>query len=397
MLHLSTSLHGGAGRAAYRIHKSLLDTNIDSKIFALSGPQEALNDSSVKIIRRKRLTRLKSIANTIFHDWAVQKGQELVTPNSISVISQVYEEIEQFDIIHLHNIYNLTDLYEIADKFGDTKKVVITLHDQRFLTGGCHYSDKCMHYVTQSCQKCPQARGIFNNLVENSFKESQSAYSKFMDLSVVSPSNWLLEKASTSPLTAKARKFMIRNPVDKSFFSLDAMMRASSASTFAFVSLNLWNPYKGLATLLAALNQIDDPAWFLDKKFLFIGRGRLVGLPDFVKYEQISINDDMQLAKKLMEVDVVLVPSKQDNFPNVIPESLLSGCDLITSDAGGVAELSSLFEYGVFPAEDIEALSEKIENYEPSTLGAASRAAKAREYFAPSQIAAAYRSVYESR
>jgi len=396
VLHLSTSLNGGAGRAAYRIHESLLASNIDSQILTLSGPNEATKSSSVKIVERTTLERLKSRTNVAFQRQLMQKGEELVTPISVSLITRLYEEIDKFDVINLHNLYNLISLEEIARCYGSTKKVVITLHDQRFLTGGCHYTLDCTNFLDRNCIDCPQVKEFFKRTIEQSFQRSQLAYKEFSNLTFVAPSSWLLDRARRARLNSNANFFLIRNPISKDFFTQRAPARTSKQLVFAFISMELWNPYKGLDILISALLLIKDSSWFADKKFIFIGEGKIEGLPEYVKFEQLVIHDDSLLASTLSSVDVVIVPSKQDNFPNVVPESLLSGCDLITSNAGGVAELSSPFSHKVFPSGDIKSLSDSILAYRPNLSMCNSRITQARDFFSTSRIAEAYRNVYES-
>ena len=46
-------------------------------------------------------------------------------------------------IIHLHNWFNLITMPFLEKILQSNFRVVVTLHDQRFFTGGCHYSLDC--------------------------------------------------------------------------------------------------------------------------------------------------------------------------------------------------------------------------------------------------------------
>ena len=63
------------------------------------------------------------------------------------------------DIIHLHwvnqGFLSLNDLERIM---ASGKPVVITLHDQWYFTGICHYSGGCDKYRSQ-CEHCPMLKG----------------------------------------------------------------------------------------------------------------------------------------------------------------------------------------------------------------------------------------------
>lgn len=62
------------------------------------------------------------------------------------------------------------------------------------------------------------------------------------------------------------------------------------------------------------------------------------------------------------DVDVCVVPSRGDNYPNVVLEAAAAGCQLVCSDAGGIPDLLSDYETGalVFPAGDEAALERQL-------------------------------------
>lgn len=395
VVHLSTSLHGGAGIAAYRLHKALVKSNFNSKMIALSGPLEAEHDSSIHIVKRSHSERGISGAVTFIQGNLIQRGSELVTPISMNVLKEFRDELRACKVLHLHNLYNLTNIEEIAESFGRAKKIVITLHDQRHLTGGCHYAGSCNQYLSEGCRSCPQVRRPFKKVIESSFVSARDAFLKISDLSLVSPSEWLLERARKSLIARNFQHFLIRNPVDENFFAKPEIKRPLlDKKSIAFISLDLWNPYKGLDVYLDALRRISDPSWFYDKKLLFLGRGAIRGIPKEVEYEQLLIDNSQALRDTLLNTDLVVIPSKEDNFPNVIAESLLSGCDLVTSDSGGVSELSGTFGHQVFSSGNSESLKSILISHQFESDRRDWRATKAREFFSSERIAMAYKEIY---
>jgi glycosyltransferase involved in cell wall biosynthesis len=215
------------------------------------------------------------------------------------------------------------------------------------------------------------------------------------DISIVAPSNWLLNKAKTAPIIESAKFYLIRNPVAETFHKNFKRDKSRKKRVLAFIALDLQNPFKGLDVYAQALNGIATPEWFLDKKLIFLGRGNLPRIPIAADVEKLSIEDESELHEKLLEVDLVVVPSNQDNFPNVIPEALLSGCALITSDAGGVSELSRDFNYKCFPAGDADALRLLLESHQFNEHASEERAEKAQRMFSSKVIAELYEHVYK--
>jgi glycosyltransferase involved in cell wall biosynthesis len=59
------------------------------------------------------------------------------------------------------------------------------------------------------------------------------------------------------------------------------------------------------------------------------------------------------------DVDVCVVPSRGDNYPNVVLEAARAGCVLVCSDAGGIPEMLQDYDLdaGVVPAGDVAALA----------------------------------------
>ncbi len=68
------------------------------------------------------------------------------------------------------------------------------------------------------------------------------------------------------------------------------------------------------------------------------------------------------LAWLATDVDLCVVPSRGDNYPNVILEAAGAGCQLVCSDAGGIPEV--IQDYGIpaacYPSEDHEALARAL-------------------------------------
>jgi len=81
--------------------------------------------------------------------------------------------------------------------------VVWTLHDQWAFTGGCHYSAGCNKYV-DACEDCPLLSDNLHNLPSQILRDKIDLFSG-ADLTIVTPSKWLKERAMESKLFRRFR------------------------------------------------------------------------------------------------------------------------------------------------------------------------------------------------
>lgn len=401
VLHLSTGLSGGAGKAAWRIHKSLLDEGIDSRIVTLSAPSELIEDSTIQVLNRNMSERLLSSVVTFAQSQWIQNSEALVTPISLDFSNRIDQLVQSTDIIHLHNFYNLTSLGSLLRRTRETR-IVATLHDQRLFTGGCHYAMECNQFAIDECRKCPQVRKAFQATIYRSFTNLTRSLSNYQNLDVVSPSKWLQSEAKASLVLGKARHHLIRNPASSTFLLSQSEQPAKVQDDevhrrFAFVSMSLENPYKGLNILTEAIRSINNHEWLSTTEFYFIGRGSVTNLPRECRFKIMNVSMEKEMLRILKTVDCLVVPSTYDNFPNVIVEALLAGCDLITSDSGGVSELHSDIGHSVFKNGDVLDLAKHLERFTNKTGGRMSRIEYARKHFSTKKIAREYLEVYSSQ
>ena len=165
--------------------------------------------------------------------------------------------------------------------------------------------------------------------------------------------------ALASSILKDSRIEVVRNPIPDFFFS---QKRVSDSKKFkiGFISQDLENPYKGLEVLLKSFN-------FFSKDFcelielVLIGKSRKKYKLEKVQITQITISDQIEMAKTISTLNLLVIPSNQDNFPSVIGESLAIGTRVIGSNVGGIAEALNLFSLPTFEPEDSKNLAGLIQ------------------------------------
>lgn len=82
--------------------------------------------------------------------------------------------LNNYDIIHLHWINYFLNLENLIYIF-KSKPIVITVHDQHLLFGGCHWRNNCENYKIE-CKKCPQLNEKINNIANYNFLKKKEIF-----------------------------------------------------------------------------------------------------------------------------------------------------------------------------------------------------------------------------
>jgi glycosyltransferase involved in cell wall biosynthesis len=364
IVQLATSLSGGAGIAAVRMSNALNIVGGDSMIISRDG---ILRTGNAGVISTKvnLLKRCESSAVTLFQSKILQKNNDLVTPWGIDTSKMKKEVFEQADIIHIHAYYNFLSNSSLRKILALGKPTLFTLHDQRLFTGGCHYSRECNNFKND-CTSCPQVGRPFTHIVKKSFSKQKDLFGDVTNVELVSPSNWLANNTKKSAITRDLQVHVVKNPIPKIFFETKVTEQKKSDGLFrvAFIATNLQNPYKDLPVFTKAINEYSRVS---SRKIcvVLVGSGVIPHFEPTVKIEKIQPKSESEMVLLLSTIDLVIVPSNQDNSPSVIGEALSVGVPVIGSDAGGIPEVLRNFQMPIFPVGDVKQLTELITHWKP--------------------------------
>lgn len=365
VLQLSTSLSGGAGIAARRLNSCLLEAGIDSRIMAIGKDGIILKENEY-LIKRNYLTKIKSSFNTYLQAHIVQNSSNLITTNSISVLKSI-GNLSKYDILHIHSTYNMLNDNLLRGILKANKNIFFTLHDQRLFTGGCHYSFSCQQYESE-CRKCPQVNNLFQDNVLSAHRRRIRIFNEYSNIHIISPSTWLANLARNSSVLSRNQIDVIPNPIPSPNKELSREFLREKFGyndeniVISFIAADLMNPNKGLETLLKALQNMSENER-IKYRLILIGKNKSLPNLDYIEHNVINIFFENEISERLMAGDVVVVPSRIDNFPNVIGEALMSGSMVFGSNSGGVAEIMKTMMFPTFPVDDYNALSSLITNF----------------------------------
>jgi glycosyltransferase involved in cell wall biosynthesis len=121
--------------------------------------------------------------------------------------------------------------------------------------------------------------------------------------------------------------------------------------TFLVVAEHLENFRKGNDLLIDALSSIKEGI-----NLITVGKGE-INLPDNVlHFKQGSIHNEQKLNDVFAAADLFILPSREDNLPNVMLESFASGTPVLSFKTGGMLDWIKPHVTGFF-AEEFKAAS----------------------------------------
>lgn len=154
---------------------------------------------------------------------------------------------------------------------------------------------------------------------------------------------------------------VLPNAVDTDLFHPPVQPRPPGPSRWLNVAMHV--PVKGLDVLLAALATLKDPAldWELDlvgegpEKRALENQAAVLGLQGRVRFPGLLPREEV--ARRMREADLFILPSLSENLPCVLLEAMASGLPVVASRAGGIPELINHEQGELVTPGDPEALA----------------------------------------
>ena len=340
----TSDINGGAARAAYRLHHSLLAQNIDSQMLVQS---KSSDDFTVLVYSSKiarGLAKLRPTIDSLPVKSYKNKSHTLFSPAWLGFDS-VVEQINAInpDIVHLHWVCGGMMRLESIAKI--KARIVWSLHDMWAFTGGCHYDEDCGAYQS-SCGHCKVLRSDKeNDLSRKVLLRKQRAFAQVEHLTVIGLSQWMEQCAKESSLFDAQQVSCLPNPIDtKKFNAFDKekarelwnLPKDKKLVLFGAVAATS-DPRKGFEELSEALSQLESE----NIECVVFGSSAPKKPQNFgLKTHYLGpLNDDVSLVALYSAVDVMVVPSLQENLSNAIMESLACATPVVGFEIGGNSDL----------------------------------------------------------
>lgn len=365
ILNLNTyEKSGGAAIATNRRHQALLKLGVES---ILAVAEKESDDSTVFSFNGrvgKALRPFQQFPDYVLPRLYSGKDNTLFSPALCPTgITQKLTMLSA-DIIQLDWICNsFLSTYSL----GKIKKPVVwTLHDTWAFTGGCHILKACEGYKSK-CGNCPQlGSSSYYDLSHITWLAKNRAYLKLNPV-IVTPSRHMYHLVKESGLLGRSKVKHIPNGIDeRKFFPLDRSMARQllhlppDAKIILFGAMSAsFDKNKGYDLLLSALRQLKNSS---EENIHCVIFGSTCGEPlPFPTHYLGMLHDSVSINLAYNAADVFVCPSREENFPNTVLESLSTGTPIAAFNIGGIPDMVSHMESGYLaPAWDTKELAKGI-------------------------------------
>lgn len=278
------------------------------------------------------------------------------------------------DVVHIHELHayfvNIKPLINYLKS--NHIKTVMTLHCEFAYTGKCGHSMECERWKTE-CNQCPHLREYVSTLCFDRtrfmFRQKKELFEDFEELSIVTPSKWLAERASQS-LLGNHEISVIHNGVDTSvFYPRDTReLRkqfniADDEKVVLALAPHLMSEAKGGYYVLQLAKMLENEKI----KFILVGVDEECQIEAANVFSKNPIKDKELISEYYSLADSFLICSKKENYPTTCLEAQACGTPVFGFDAGGVSETLVDGENNLVEYADVKALSNLIRDSKTKT------------------------------
>ncbi len=271
------------------------------------------------------------------------------------------------DIIHLHNLHLWTINIPILIRYINRNRipVVWTLHDCWGLTGHCtHFIQSNCDKWMDGCYSCKNRHTYPFSYLDSTkmmWNKKRKWFTSIMALTIVVPSVWLKCVVEKSYLAAK-KCIVINNGVNQSIFRRDSKEGYESINIDGkYVILGVaysWSQKKGLDEFVRLANELDE-----NYQIILVGTTEEIDKQLPKRITSIHRTENIyQMAELYHKANVFANPTREDNFPTTIMESISCGTPVVTYDVGGCREILDEKTGIVVPVNDYHLFKESIIN-----------------------------------
>jgi glycosyltransferase involved in cell wall biosynthesis len=344
VLHVSYSDHvGGASVAMFRIHRSLVDMEVNSEVFVL------VNDSG-----KIDVISFKKGINKFLHKVILKLGNILVrllqktkfkTTRSLNLFSTGFVNFinkSDCDIVHLHwigaNAIGVKELSYI------NKTIVWTMHDLWAILGSEHNNVSNDTRYKYGYRKNNRIFGYLGLDIERYIWNLKKRYWNNLNLSIVAVSSWQTKIIQESMLFKSYPVACIHNPIDiNRWFPIEKQICRSQLGfgedeivllygAFNFVV----DPIKGYEKLIESLSLIPNKN---DIVIAYFGSDVDVSFGEFKSINYGKIYDVDTLRSLYSASDVFLMPSLQETFGQTALEAICCNLPVVAFQGTGTSDI----------------------------------------------------------
>ena len=341
----TSDIEGGAARAAYRLHKSLINSSsVNSEMLVQNKSSDDFTVLSENKKFNKYFNKLRPLIDSLPIRFYKNRTKTLFSPSFLP-FSNIVNKINEInpDIVHLHWICG--GMMSIEDICRIKAPIVWSLHDNWAFTGGCHIMWECEKYKI-SCGACPRLGSEKeNDLSRKIWHRKEKTFSKIPNMTIVGLSKWLSDCAQKSTLFRDKNVVNLPNPIDTTIFKPFDKEKAKElwslphdkklilfGANSATSDIN-----KGFKELSESLHKLHDK----NIELVVFGSSKPKESQNFGFNTHYlgHLHDDVSLVTLYNAVDVMIVPSLQEAFGQTATESMSCGTPVVAFGATGLLDI----------------------------------------------------------
>ncbi len=384
---------GSTGRIASAISRNLDEKGYENYIIYSANHRS--DDPHGIMIGTKLMLRVHQLLAWVFGDAGFHSY--FATQKLIRKIKEINP-----DLILLHNLHgyylHIGVLFRFLKKFN--KPVLWTLHDCWAFTGHCaHYQIAECYRWQSACHDCPNRNEYpyswFFDRSRSLFHKKKELFTSVEKLRIIVPSKWLSDEVESSFLSDKSR-YMIHNGINlKLFEPAETDFRKKNHLEDKIIVMGVaavWNYGKGLDMIIELANRMDP------QRYAFLLVGTDVSVDKDLPKNIISIHrtqNQAELAELYSAADVLINPTRQDNYPTVNMEALACGTPVITFDTGGCSESAIEGFTKVIYSKTVDELEKALLHISFKTKETSEKCAKEAKRFDEQSCFAQYVTIFE--
>lgn len=398
----SSDNSGGAARAAYRIHTALRNMHIDSTLLV---DKAGTGDWTVQQGTRSRWGRLREKLRQFA---GAMLSRTLTTSNPIlhspaALPSKWPSIVNASDVDLAHLIWVNGEMLSIGDVPRIKKPLIWTLQDMWGICGAEHVTEDARPFEGYLKTNRPEHESGLD-LNRLTWLRKRRAWKP---MHMVAPSRWMADCVRRSALMRGWPVTVIPNPIDTDRWypfskplarELFRLPKDKQLLLFGTAGANS-APHKGFDLLQSALNMLRGQP---EIELVIFGELTPKTPPDlgFPVHYVGHLHDDLSMQMLYSAVDLVIIPSRVDNLPNVGLEALACGLPIAAFDVCGLPDIVTHEKTGYlakpFDAGDLaHGITWLLSDPERLVAMANAARAEALSRFSYPVIASAYHALYK--
>jgi glycosyltransferase involved in cell wall biosynthesis len=366
---------GGAARAMRRLALGLTQRGHEVDILQRADARPAPN--AIRIEAAPATAPEEALADFV-EDHYIARRRSVLSDTLFTAQSRGYDLgglawLKSYDVLNLHWVQSFLNPETIDGLIALGRPVVFTLHDMAGFTGGCHYAAGCGEFE-RHCNPCPQLNEDVCELPRILLAEKRRIFPR-PHVAAVAPSRWLADAAARAGVFPPGSVHHIGNSVETDLFRPSDRTAARQRfgvgpdeRTILFGANHNGERRKGFRHLMAAIRRLwlspDFAGLVQEGKLRILVFGQATPEIDEQRLPVTDlgyVDDDRILADAYSAADLVVLPSLDDNQPNILLEAMACGTPVVGFAVGGLIDVIRDGQNGrLVPPFDVAGLAEAI-------------------------------------